>query len=99
MKPPFPPKHRAGAGLGQLFPSEEAITARRAVLAPEEVTVEGQILCPACGGSARLRVSQWDTVPCPECRGAGTTTREAFDAWIAAHPESLAAKQLAKPKP
>ena len=46
-----------------------------------------------------LRTGQFNSATCPTCDGAGIVSRAAFDAYINAHPLSLAAKQLSKKKP
>ena len=62
------------------FPAEEAPTLKRAVIP------EPSLLCPTCGGARVLRTGKFNRSDCPTCVGTGIVSREAFDAYINAHP-------------
>ena len=91
-RPPPPETPKSGAGLGQLFPEDEAVTGKMRALPG----AEGDILCPICGGGGDIHVALHVTNICPLCEGVGLVPRQVREDWIAANPHSLAAKQLKK---
>lgn len=89
-----PRARKPGAGLSQMFLPEEGPTQKRTAL-PQ---VEGELLCPCCGGPGKLKIDQFNERQCPICECVGIVSRAAFDKYINDHPLSLAAKQLSKKK-
>lgn len=94
------PPRKDGAGLSGMFPmpvpDDEAVTGKLPVVPPV-----GPAICPVCAGGRTVHLSPTLplTAPCPLCKATGEVTRDVFEAWLVAHPDSFAARQLARAKP
>lgn len=92
----MPDDRKPGAGLGQLFPPDEAPTSKLPTV--PEPAPPNRVACPMCNGRGVLRVSAYlNDEACPTCKGQGNVTRLQHDEYIKTHPGSLAA-QLARKK-
>lgn len=98
---------KPGRGLSQILqqdppnrptlpPPNEPPTARLPVI-PEAPTPT-TCLCPVCSGAGELHVTPYARSFCTECDASGYVPKDQFDKYISDHPESYAARKLAKNK-